>query len=64
MPARAMVIVVMERMPERMTGIANGSLMRTSVWSRVLPMPLAASNSSGSMFVMPVWVLRTIGNSA
>lgn len=63
-PARAIVIVTMLRMPERITGIANGSLILTSTCAGVLPMPVAASRIAGSTPVMPVCVLRTIGRRA
>ena len=63
-PASAMVMVTMLRMPDRMTGMASGSLIRNRICSRVLPMPLAASRIAGSTFVSPVCVLRTMGSRA
>ena len=64
MPASAIVIVVMLRMPARMTGMASGIAMRLSTWKRVDPMPTAASMRSESTFFKPVCVFFTIGKSA
>ena len=54
MPASAMVMVAMLRMPLMMTGAASGSSMRYSSWRSVEPMPRAASMMAGSMVVRPV----------
>ena len=53
-PARAMVIVTMLRIPDIITGMARGSLIRKRIWSRVLPIPLAASRMAGSILEIPV----------
>ena len=54
MPASAMVMVAMLRMPLMMTGAASGSSIRYSSWRSVEPMPRAASMMAGSMVVRPV----------
>ena len=63
-PASAMVMVTMLRMPDRITGMASGSLILNRICIRVLPIPFAASRMAGDTFAMPVCVLRTIGRSA
>ena len=54
MPARAMVMVTMLRMPLIMTGMARGSLILHSTCHLVEPMPRAASSMAGLTLVMPV----------
>ena len=63
-PARAIVMVTMLRIPDMTTGMASGSLILKRICKRVLPMPLAASTMPGSTLVSPVWVLRTMGSRA
>ena len=53
-PARAMVMVTMLRMPLIMTGMASGTLILQSICQRVEPMPRAASSIAGLTLVMPV----------
>ena len=64
MPASAIVMTAMFRMPLMTTGRARGTFIRTRVCKRVPPMPFAASSKAGSMLVMPVWVALTMGSRA
>ena len=50
----AMDMTASVRTPARMVAEASGSLMRIRIWRGVLPMPTAASSSSGLMEVIPV----------
>ena len=50
------------RMPAIMTGSASGSSTMTSDCREVMPTPLAASISAGSMPFSPVMPLRSTGS--
>ena len=63
-PASAIVMVTIFRIPDRITGIASGILILNRICVLVLPIPFAASRIFESTCVSPVYVLRTIGKSA
>ena len=61
MVATPMAMTVATRRPARIAGVASGSSTARRRWRSVMPMTVAASRTSGSMPVMPMTVLRTIG---
>ena len=63
-PARAIVIVTILRIPDKITGIASGSFILKRICILVLPIPFAASKIARSTFAIPVWVFLTIGKRA
>ncbi len=57
-------MIVATRMPVSTTGQASGSLIRSSRFSGLMPMPRAASSTAPGTPSSPVMVLRRIGNTA
>ena len=62
--ATPMTIWPETRMPARMTGQAIGSSTRTSVLSRLMPMPRADSMTVSGTPARPTTALRRIGSAA